>query len=634
MYRRSHGRVQGDGAQSRQEAGQLHGPFSRPRCGDRQHPTARSRRAVRSRCVAASRSHRGRWGRARSASYLKAPSRPKRDWSLTRSLPSRGSSSSRTAIVGSVPPSPASTVRTSVTVKNTGNVPLSARLSSTESWLSADLAAWNWRPGEIDRWYDLEPRIASAPIPAREAKVQAACRRRGVGNDRAVTCCRTRNSIGRNPVRPGEPAGSSSVRGRDRAEHRTRAGRLHARRRRPVAPGPAEAAMVNHAAGVPPEEGAARIITPARRPPKLPNFGAASSTGAGGARCPVIRNREGAQTGAPPDPRAAALVACDPGPARLSLQALRRSPTTATAGSSAPRPPTSRGCRSSHPDLPLGRARTGNCGTSSIFPYSRAANTSATITISSRMGAPSRCRSRFTILDPNPVLEVLPAPNLGTVSPELPLSAFVQVRNGGVGLLTRPGRERDTARDRRAGVRRGGAHGRPPVRFQLDDPGGRVGGRRVRERRCVFDEQRRFPGWRSSGSVSPVEQIRSARGRSTWATDAAGRSSSDRAPRSACANTGPDRVRARSRRVAPVGQAGHRARSRSNPGEAVSGSVPRGPGFRRVGPVESTDSDRGALGAVRRRGARAPARKVVLLVVPSVVVLGRRDTRLGAKRSR
>lgn len=59
---------------------------------------------------------------------------------------------------------------------------------------------------------------------------------------------------------------------------------------------------------------------------------------------------------------------------------------------------------------------------------------SATIALTSN-GGNATVPVTVHILDPNPVLEVLPTPELGLIMPEVPLSAFVQVRNAGIGLL-------------------------------------------------------------------------------------------------------------------------------------------------------------------------------------------------------
>ena len=58
----------------------------------------------------------------------------------------------------------------------------------------------------------------------------------------------------------------------------------------------------------------------------------------------------------------------------------------------------------------------------------------ATITLTTNAGT-VLVPVTVTILDPNPVLDVLPAPNLGLIAPEMPITAFVQVRNAGIGLL-------------------------------------------------------------------------------------------------------------------------------------------------------------------------------------------------------
>jgi hypothetical protein len=91
----------------------------------------------------------------------------------------------------------------------------------------------------------------------------------------------------------------------------------------------------------------------------------------------------------------------------------------------------------------------------------------ATITLSTNAGTVA-VPVTVTILDPNPVLEVLPAPDLGMISPELPLSAFVQVRNAGIGLLSVKAEtesSRVTVAPTEADVPTG-----PPVRFHLTIP--------------------------------------------------------------------------------------------------------------------------------------------------------------------
>ncbi len=59
---------------------------------------------------------------------------------------------------------------------------------------------------------------------------------------------------------------------------------------------------------------------------------------------------------------------------------------------------------------------------------------SGTITIESNGGTAS-VPVTVEVLDPNPILEVLPGPDLGLTSPERAVSAVVQVRNSGIGLL-------------------------------------------------------------------------------------------------------------------------------------------------------------------------------------------------------
>ncbi|MBN9122006.1 MAG: hypothetical protein J0I06_23165 [Planctomycetes bacterium] len=72
------------------------------------------------------------------------------------------------------------------------------------------------------------------------------------------------------------------------------------------------------------------------------------------------------------------------------------------------------------------------------------------------------------VLDPNPVLEIVSGPDLGLTSPDQPLSAAVQVRNSGIGLLkvrAESENPRNTLSPAEADVPPG-----PPVRFNLTIP--------------------------------------------------------------------------------------------------------------------------------------------------------------------
>jgi hypothetical protein len=92
---------------------------------------------------------------------------------------------------------------------------------------------------------------------------------------------------------------------------------------------------------------------------------------------------------------------------------------------------------------------------------------SATVTLASN-GGRAAVPITVHVLDPNPVLEVVAPPALGTVMPDVPLSAFVQVRNAGVGLLTVKAVSEWSdvvVAPAEAEVRNG-----PPVRFSLAVP--------------------------------------------------------------------------------------------------------------------------------------------------------------------
>ena len=217
-----------------------------------------------------------------------------------------------------------------------------------------------------------------------------------------------------------------------------------------------------------------------------------------------------------------------------------------------------------------------------------------------------------TVLDPNPVLEVVPAPDLGPVSPDLPLSAFVRVRNAGIGLLTVRAESESprvvvspTEIDVPAG---------PPVKLNLTI---RVAGLSGGEHEAAV----RLTSNGGSGRAAirfrlPVERI-DVPTMIDMGVRPAGRTANDALR---VKNIGSDRVALDIR--------GEHTWLRPgteyivvNPGETVS--VP----FRMdlppdaLGPVVSALVLEGRASATRSRCERA-ARKVELVVLPGVVVLG------------
>jgi hypothetical protein len=216
------------------------------------------------------------------------------------------------------------------------------------------------------------------------------------------------------------------------------------------------------------------------------------------------------------------------------------------------------------------------------------------------------------VLDPNPVLEVLPGPDLGAISPELPLSAFVQVRNAGIGLLTVRA-ESENPRVVVAPAEHNVPMG-PPVRFNLTIPvAGLPGGEHEAAVRLTSN------GGTGRAVVRfrlPVELI-DAPALIDLGDRPAGRLTGDALR---LKNIGPDRVTLRIRAEDQWLRPGT-DRVTVNPGELVA--VP----FRVDLPTDVFGLVVGALvvegRSVRHTVAvRAVARKVELIVVPSVLVLG------------
>jgi hypothetical protein len=244
----------------------------------------------------------------------------------------------------------------------------------------------------------------------------------------------------------------------------------------------------------------------------------------------------------------------------------------------------------------------------------------ATITLATNVGA-IEVPVTVHVLDPNPLLEVADAPALGLVTPDLPLSAFVRVRNAGVGLLTVRAESEDTrvtVSPDEADVPAG-----PPVRFNLTIPvDGLPGGEHEAAVRLTSN------GGSGRAVVRfklPIEAL-DVPTLIDLGDRPAGRLTGDALR---VKNTGPHpaslRVRGGHQWVRPGAE-----RITVQPGELVS--IP----FRMdlppdlLGPVVSTIVLEGR--AVRHTVAvRVVARKVDLIVMPGVVLLG--DLTPGAERA-
>jgi hypothetical protein len=216
------------------------------------------------------------------------------------------------------------------------------------------------------------------------------------------------------------------------------------------------------------------------------------------------------------------------------------------------------------------------------------------------------------VLDPNPVLEVVRGPDLGPVSPDLPLFAFVQVRNGGIGPLTVRARTEDprvTVAPEAAEV-----HPGPPVRFNLTIPlVGLPGGGHEVGVRFVSNggSDRAVVRFRL-----PVEQIE-APAVIDLGDRPAGRSTGGALQ---VRNSGPDRVTLEVKGEHQWVRPGC-TRLTLEPGETIAVPFRVDLAPRARGPVGSAILLAGRT--VRHAVAvRAVARKVALVVVPRVVELG------------
>ncbi len=244
----------------------------------------------------------------------------------------------------------------------------------------------------------------------------------------------------------------------------------------------------------------------------------------------------------------------------------------------------------------------------------------ATITITSNGGS-AEVPIKVHVLDPSPLLEVIPPRDLGLVTPQLPISAFVQVRNAGIGLLTVRAESEDpdvTVTPRSTDVPTG-----PPVRFNLTIPiAGLPGGR--------YESAVRFASNGGEGRAVlryglPIEQI------ATPPTIFLGEQPAGRPAGGSLRvqNTGPHpvtlRVRAEDQWLRPASES-----VSINPGEtlAVPFRADLPPGV--FGPVGSTIWLEGR--SVKRSvTVQAVARRVELIVWPAVVNLG--DLKPGSERA-
>jgi hypothetical protein len=508
-------------------------------------------------------------------------------------------------------PRPGSTVRTSVTVRNTGNVPLSARLTCSESWLAVEPQRVELAPSELTV-VQLGAKSKRTDSGAREARVRAEAE---CGSwEATVRYVLPEPHLEADPIafgdlKPGRPVFADVIlRNTGRVRLSCTIAAAHSWLQvRPL--------RLNLPPGREKKVRARAVITAAQDGPLGSELVATTPAGAVVLRVPVTA------TGKVPRPvlrpiRKQRVRDAIGAPVERKFQVANDGDGRLVCTATADQP----WVRIITPELAVGPGKKRKLRYALDLPVLARGEHSATITLTSN-GGKSEVPVTVHVLDPNPVLEVLSTPHVGPVSPDLPLSAFIQVRNRGVGLLSvraRSENPRVTIAPEEASVPMG-----PPVRFNLRIPvAGLPGG-----------EHEVAVGFTSNGGSGrsvvrfrlPVEQVdvpalidlgdRPA-GRPTGAT-------------LRVKNTGPDRVvldvRSEHQWVRPGCE-----RVAVNPGETVPVPfrVDLVPGA--YGPVVSTIllEGRAARYAV---AVRAIARKVALVVVPGVVVLG--NVRPGSERA-
>ena len=496
---------------------------------------------------------------------------------------------------------PGSTVRTSVTLKNTGNLALTATLSSAEPWLAADPKRLTLAPGESaeiklrakSKTTDSGPRETALTATADGGPWFATVR--STLPDPELTA----DPVCFGELMPGRPAFADVVvrnTGRVRVDCTVAVADPWVR----VLP-----TRLNLPPGRQKKLRARAVLTAAHDGPLASELVFTSAAG-------VVLRVPVAATGKVPRPVLRAIrrqrVRDAAGPAverkfQLANDGDGSLDVSATADKAWVKIVT--------PELRVGPGKKRKLRYVLDLPVLPRGEHTAAITLATNAGTVA-VPVTVTVLDPNPVLEVVAAPDLGAVSPDLPLSAFVQVRNSGIGLLTvRAESEtpRVTVSPAEVDVPAG-----PPVRFNLTIPvDGLPGGEHEAAVRLTSN------GGSGRAAIRfrlPVERI-DVPAMIDLGDRPAGRLTGDALR---VKNSGPDRVTLRVRGEHQWLRPGAE-RVTVNPGEVVS--VPfrmdLPPGV--LGPVVSTILLEGR--SVRYAVAvRALARKVELVVVPEVVFLG------------
>lgn len=352
---------------------------------------------------------------------------------------------------------PGSVVRSSLALKNTGNVPLSARLSSADAWLVAE-----------------SKEVALAPGESAEVKLRAKSKKTDSGTRETTLTAATDSGawtavvryalpepeLAADPVdfgelRPGHAAFADVVlrnTGRVRVNCTVGAASRWLR----VTP-----TRVNLQPGREKTVRVRALLTPAEDGPQASELLVSSAsavvlrvpvTAVGKMPQPVLRavRKQRLRDAIGPPVERKFQVAND-GAGRLDL----------TATSDAP------WLKIVTPTLHVVPGKKRKLRYVVDLPSLALGEHSATIKLESN-GGTATVPVTVQVLDPNPVLEIVSGPNLGLVSPEKPLSASIQVRNAGIGLL-RVAAESENPRNTVLPVEIDVPSG-PPVKFNLTIP--------------------------------------------------------------------------------------------------------------------------------------------------------------------
>jgi hypothetical protein len=497
---------------------------------------------------------------------------------------------------------PGGIVRTTVAVKNTGNVPLSARLSGSEPWLGIDPPRVDLAPGEVTM-VRFSARSKRSDFSARTGQVRAESDRGTWEADVRFTLPDPHleaDPVAFGELRPGRPVFADLV-VKNTGRVRVDCTLLAADSWLQVRP-----LRINLAVGRQKKVRVRALITPAQDGPQRTELIGSSAAGevlrvpvtaTGKVPKPVLRpvrkQRVRDVAGAPVERK---FQVANDGDGRLVC--------TARADQEWVRIVT--------PELKVAPGKKRKLRYVLDLPVLPRGEHRATITLESN-GGTGEVPVTVEVLNPNPVLEVLPAPTLGLVSRQLPLLAFVQVRNGGVGLLTVRAESENpsvTVTPTMAPVPTG-----PPVRFNLMIPVvGLPGGEHEAAVRFTSNggSDRAVLRFRL-----PVEQVE-VPALADLGDRPAGRSSGGTLR---VRNTGPDRVALRVRSQDDWVRPGC-DRIELDPGETVSVPFRVDLAAGAFGPVTSAILLEGR--SVRHSvEVRAVARKVDLVVVPGVVDLGK-----------